>query len=245
MKPEERIPRLRDISREYVSRWYDTEGFSTRFEVRMQKYEERPEQKAYFSITYETRRVRCGVRTGIDSFGANADTALANLLAAGVVLDGKDTLLPGLLKWHCTDIVQPLHYATNATYWFRRFLFNNGELPVHKRKWLRTYEPHRGEMCDLARCLDNFRSTVIFGAVEGDVLPSMDVEFPDEPPKSLVYVGLEADAYETAYDKWVDTYHELVNARITEWCEARHDQLMRAFEGDMVAFWGEEILSGP
>jgi len=60
----------------------------------------------------------------------------------GVALAGKDKLLPELVRWHLTGLDGPMHYEANSLYHFEQ-----GNL-------------------------DYFRRSCVFGAVDGDVMPT-------------------------------------------------------------------------
>lgn len=60
----------------------------------------------------------------------------------GIALAGKDALLPEIVRWHLTGLNGPMHYEANSLYHFEQ-----GNL-------------------------DHFRSSCVFGAVEGDTMPA-------------------------------------------------------------------------
>lgn len=226
--------RLRDIQLSYTTCRYPYPGGSIRLEAQMWKPSANSTQKANFSVcgsTYDTNGRCVG--------GGQVSPEHLDLH----LLTPRDKQVVELRKWHLMGLDGPLHYAANAAYWYLRHLYDSGKLPEHKLSYLRTYTPPRYESTDAEKCLKHFRSTVIFGTIEGDEMPQVDLTFPPEPPKSLVYIGLKANEYETAYDKWVDVCHKHVSDQIHRWCEKRYVTVMNQFEQDMIDFWGKEIVS--
>jgi hypothetical protein len=63
-----------------------------------------------------------------------------------------------LIKWHLSSLKGPMHYTSNAVYWFEKM--------AGRSKWA----PGIGEPDPLSA----FRSTVVLGAVPGDIAPSLD-----------------------------------------------------------------------
>lgn len=96
---------------------------------------------------------------------------------ADVRLVGHDAMLPEIVRWHLTSVADgPMHYLANSLYWFEQ-----GNL-------------------------EYFRNACVFGAVEGDVMPT-------------------------------------TLAEATVFLRARKPALMAAFERDMVAWFGADVVA--
>ncbi len=224
--------RLRDVQLSYKTKRYPYPGGSIVLEAQMWKPSRMSTQKAHFSVcgtTYDNR--------GREMGGGQVSTEGLDLN----LLSPRDRRVVELRKWHLVGLDGPLHYAENGAYWYLRHLYDTGNLPSHKYRYFRPYTPSSNEAQDPVKCLESFRHTVCFGEVEGDTLHPIDLNFPSEPPKSLVYISLKTNEYEVAYDKWVDACHKHVSDQVKRWCEARYEALMNSFERDMIEFWGKEI----
>ncbi len=70
------------------------------------------------------------------------------------------------VHWHLTSTEQPLHYLANAKYWWQ---MGQGKGEFKRRP----YDPDP---------IEAFKSTIVFGAVEGDELPPLNAEWKDVEP---------------------------------------------------------------
>jgi hypothetical protein len=111
-----------------------------------------------------------------------------------------------LIKWHIVSWGEgPMYYIENAVYW--------AEKMYGVSKWkTEDYEPNP---------VKAFQSKVVFGAVEGDVMP--------------VWNRLDACGYDRLEMRLITPKQarEEVRAIIEDWCKARFDRLMQAFGRDM------------
>lgn len=134
-----------------------------------------------------------------------------NMVSAGCCHDDISEAYPELapfIRWHLSSTDGPMHYHANAYYWARK-----------ARGYYRVFPHTEWEKPD-GREWDHFRSTVVFGAVEGD-----DDSIMHEPI---------AIADDHTGDKKVAA-GLILEARVSEWCEARYPELMAAFRRDMEA----------
>ena len=126
------------------------------------------------------------------------------------LLDEKETIIAEVVKWHLCDLDgTPMHYVANTQYWWEQHLQHLGVLPP-KKWYLAPRTDH--EQAELAKSLDRFKSTSVFGTVEGDVLPEWD--------------GV-AD-------------HQHQEEKVKKWCEERLPALKAAFRYDMTRLFSPQ-----
>ena len=114
-----------------------------------------------------------------------------------------------LVRWHLCNLDSgPMHYEANAVFWAERM---TGCLAYPPAPYDRT-DP-----------VEAFKSTVIFGAVDGDAMPDLNpLSYDDCGDCDPVVVKSLKRAH--------------VRKTVTDWCRARYSALMRMFETDLRAF---------
>jgi len=126
--------------------------------------------------------------------------------------------LKPLLRWHsCFIDSGPLHYVANAKYW--------ASIAAKLNTSSSNHNPVKG-----------FKSTVAFGAVEGDALPWKL----DEVKKNILQAVKEANAVQepkgvTLPDNQTRVHaaaKKVLDEAVAEWCNARFDALMKQFSED-------------
>lgn len=148
-------------------------------------------------------------------------------------LKGEDALLPRLIRWHLFDVRSgPMHYKANAQYWF--------QMAMEKAGKLRPYSSPSGYKDHHPDPLEAFKSTVVFGAVPDDEMPVMP-DLPRPPDKTDAYV-YDGHVAERRLNEWNSRCRELCDDVVEKWCDARFPALMKSFEADMVAWFGEGII---
>lgn len=198
-------------------------------EIRMHKI---GQQAAYFSATYNRVHIRS---KEWDSFGAGVEHVLKDITEP---LPPKVQFLRDrCLRWHLTHVDSgPMHYAPNAQYWWRNYLRSLDLLPRYIGKKVIT---DIYDKCYNKDPLGGFKTTVVFGCIEGDELPSL--EFPKHPRPSQAeqYV---LDDWEKRMNAAVTFERAEIDKIIHDWTGARFEKVKEAFERDMVELWGQDVL---
>lgn len=129
------------------TRIYTRAGTTYRMQVRYgfdEEFAGRSNQAPYFSLTCRIDR-RTGNGRWINEGGGSAHDEIVKLFPA----------LKPLVKWHLTDNTgTPMHYIANGEYWAYGY----------KQFKQESYAPDPVEA---------FKSTVVFGVIEGEVLPDL------------------------------------------------------------------------
>lgn len=120
---------------------------------------------------------------------------------------GMPELVP-LVRWHLCSLERgPMHYVANAVY----FAQAAAGVSQFERK---SYDPDPTEA---------FKRVVVFGAVEGDILPPLN-PFPCEDTGDL-----DAQSLKLATRAYIE-------GAVTSWCQMRLPALMSQFESDLRKF---------
>lgn len=130
--------------------------------------------------------------------------------------------LAGLIRWHlCDDDGVPMHHEANAAFW--------AQTAAGCSEWeRRPYDPDP---------VETFKSTVVFGAVDGDTMPNLTV------PDSVVD---EADprmlsVRERGTIGWRKIVSRGLVTDVYAWCRARLPALKAAFARDITAAGLDEL----
>lgn len=141
-----------------------------------------------------------------------------NMISCGCVHEPVAEAYPQLaefIRWHLTSTDGPMHYAANGAYFARKAM---GVYRVFKH-----YDFEAPNDSDW----DTFRSTVVFGAVEGDDDSSLREAIPVAPPEGVIW---------EQYDRSDDAkalQAQILGDKVTEWCKAREAGVVVAFMADM------------
>lgn len=112
--------------------------------------------------------------------------------------------LAPFIRWHLSDPTGPVHYVENAVYWMQ------GVYGVDRyRRPDETPQDHA----------KNFKSQVVFGAVEGDEMPHVVTQNDDGGPTNA------------------EEMRELIRSIVVPWCEKRLPALQAAFKRDLEAVY--------
>jgi hypothetical protein len=138
--------------------------------------------------------------------------------------------LAPMLKWHlCSKVSGPMHYVANAQYW-ARMVHGVGE---YASRYNRAPDP-----------VDAFKSTVVFGAVEGDELPwegwcqmqhDGDCAECDTLRAAVAELAEELGTCTGLSDAARLIRRVALDKRVEQWCHARFVPLQRAFAADWAA----------
>jgi hypothetical protein len=236
---------VRDINKVTHSQVYDLPkdygygpgDFVAQWEVRLWRPGGASTQPANFSITGEIKRrgyrepQACG----------RLDDDLREFAKLGR-LQGKDVILPELLKWQGFHVDRgPWYYVENGLYWLHRHLRHAGRLPEAVESYLRSTRDY--EKAEDAKGLDHFKSTIAFGALDDDAIPELP-ELPRAPDASDAHI-YELKEIERRHHAWVRRCEAIVDDVIVPWLNGRLPRLMALFEADMVRWFGPEILTAP
>lgn len=126
-------------------------------------------------------------------------------------------VLAPFIQWHLSSTDGPMHYHADASYWARK-----------ARGYYRVFPHTEWEKPD-GREWDHFRSTVVFGAVEGDDDAIMHEPIAVRPPAGVIF-----EQFETSGEGRVAA-GAILEDRVHNWCIARERELMAAFQRDMEA----------
>lgn len=141
-----------------------------------------------------------------------------NMISCGCCHDDIAEAYPELapfIRWHLSSTDGPTHYHENASYWARK-----------ARGYYRVFPHTEWEKPD-GREWDHFRSTVVFGAVEGDDDSIMHEPIAVSPPEGVIW-----EQFEQSGDGRVAA-GAILNGRVHKWCIAREAKLMETFRRDM------------
>jgi hypothetical protein len=208
---------------------YGTRGELAQWSPRLWKPSPASPQPAHFNVTGETW---VPGRRGIESGGCLHE--LLQEFSARGLLTGRDAILPELVKWHGFSVrTGPTYYIENTLFWYKRHLRNEGRLPPSANPWEREQPGDKN-------ALPHFKACCVFGILPYDTVPELP-PFPRQPSVNDHWVYGEKKA-EARLNAWRKRCAEVVEEALTPWLNGRLPRLMEIFEGDMVRWFGPEIL---
>lgn len=235
--------KIKDTTAEYRSAEYELDGRVYRFTAALWKPSPTDPQRAYFSLTGDGFRLLTRDPKGprVWESGGCLHDALRALGARGA-LQGKDALLPGLIKWHLTDHTgRPMHYVENGVYLWQMHLLKEDKLPPRGTRGKYGGYPDLSAEYETRDLLAQFKSTVVWH--EGEPLPEFDaspVELPrPQTTDRYVYEPDEALRRSKAY---VDAQYAKQAAAVTSWLNARAHGLRLQFTHDVGTIFGREVM---
>lgn len=172
--------------------WRNFEDHGWNYSTRLEfGWSQHGEQDPYFAVTHHTKRGHDG-RGPDDSFGAGVDFE-------------RFPEFKNAARWHLVaKSGTPMHYVANACYWAEYV----AGCSSFKRK---DYDPDATVA---------FKSTVVFGALEDDVMPSLAYPYPE---------GHDADCEPALPEE----HRAHVKAVVTAWCLARLPRLLEVMKKDL------------
>jgi len=195
------------------------------FEVSLWKPSKDSKQPANFSLTGATYR---GSSKREGSFG-RLDRLLQKMGDADL-LEGKDKMLPRLIKWIGFHIDRgPWYYIENSVFHYSQYLKSEGLMPLSLKSY-KNPDRHRPY-------LDYFKSTVV---LSDETIPEIP-PWPRAPEKSDEYI-YDVKTQEARKKAWDCACDKVLEDTLRPWLEGRLPRLMELFEKDMVEWFGPDII---
>lgn len=198
------------------------------FEVSFWKPSKGSKQPANFSLTGATYR---GPSKREGSFG-RLHTLLQKMGDADL-LEGKDKMLPRLIKWAGFHVDRgPWYYIENSVFHYSQYLKSEGRMPLSLKSYKNPEQPEP--------FLKYFKSTIVFGALHDDAIPSIP-PWPRAPEMSDEYI-YDEKTQEARKKAWERACDKVLEDTLRPWLEGRLPRLMELFETDMVEWFGPDIV---